>query len=233
MFKQRNTTTPPYRPHIFFHLAFIMLLTFFTTGAALAESWYVIPSAEIPIRSGQGTEYKILAVVPNGLQVEIIEENDPWALVRTPGGTEGWMLRRYLSSDPPLNEIVASLQAQKAQLKEDEEKTGRKYSELLAAYSLNEQELNTCIGDRDNTKKKFQTLQKDTSDVIKIKKNLEQTSLQLQAARQKLAGIQQENNDLQRNTSVKWFLAGGGVLFIGVLIGMINRRSSKRKTSLY
>ena len=87
--------------------------------------------------------------------VEIIEESDPWAKVRTPGGTEGWMLRRYLSSDPPPSEMVDILQTRNEELEKKEEETSRRYDELATAYSQMEQEYNACIADRENIKNKY------------------------------------------------------------------------------
>jgi len=216
------------------YLIFLTLLFFICSGGAvMAATRYVKPSAEIPIRSGQGTEYKILVVVPDGMKVEIVEENDPWALVRTPGGTEGWMLKRYLTDEPPLSEVVASLEAQKTNLMESEAEVRRKYDELVATYSRNEEELNTCILERDETNNRYLELQQDTADVIKIKNDLESRSQELQAARKQLSAVQEENSQLKRNSSIRWFLAGGGVLFIGILLGLLSCRSRRRKSTLY
>lgn len=205
----------------------------FLWSAASAETLYVKPSSEVPIRSGQGTEYKILSVVPDGLMVEIIEESDPWAKVRTPGGTEGWMLRRYLSSDPPPSEMVDILQTRNEELEKKEEETSRRYDELATAYSQMEQEYNACIADRENIKNKYQMLQQDTADVIAIKENLDAANRQAEDARQQLAAIAQENQNMKNSIAIKWFMAGGGVLIIGWMIGLMTGRSRKRKSSLY
>lgn len=206
---------------------------FVSLTAVHAETLYVKPSAEVPIRSGQGTEYKILSVVPDGLQVELLEENDPWARVKTPGGTEGWMLRRYLSEDLPPAELVGILRAQKEELERKEEETSRRYDELSTAYSQMEQEYNACIADREDIGNKYQTLQQDTADVIAIKENLDQANRELEENRQKLAAVLQENRNVKNSIAIKWFMAGGGVLLLGWLIGMMTGRSRKRKSSLY
>lgn len=220
--------------HLFRNLLLAaLLLSFWCTGAVQAATRYVKPSAEIPIRSGQGTEYKILAVVPDGMEVEIIEENDPWAMVRTPGGTEGWMFKRYLSDEPPLSLVVTSLREQYEKLKQTEADIRRKYDELTAAYSQNENDLNACILERDETKNMYLELLEDTADVIKIKKDLDNTALALQATRQELISAEEQNRQLKRNATVRWFLAGGGVLFFGILLGMLSSKSRRRKSSLY
>jgi len=42
--------------------------------------------------------------------------------------------------------------------------------------------------------------------------------------------LTEENTDLNRNQSVRWFLAGAGVLLFGWLIGRISR---KKRAGLY
>lgn len=201
--------------------------------ATLAETWYVKPSAEVPIRSGQGTDYKILSVVPDGLTVSILEEADPWVKVRTEGGTEGWMLKRYLTNDPPLSSRFASLQAQKEKLEQENGKMRLELDELSTANSLNQQELNACIAERDELRNNYQTLQEDTADVIAIKKNLTGKVEEVLLLRQQLTELERKNKNLQNNTSLKWFLAGGLVLITGWVIGLVTGRSRKRKSSLY
>lgn len=216
-----------------FILYTLLVTMFFLSTAARAEDWYVKPSAEVPIRSGQGTEFKILSVVPDGLMVEIVEESDPWVKVRTPGGTEGWMLKRYLSNDPPLSEMVDSLQSDNEKLAQLEEETSRKYDELLTAYTQMEQEYNACLADRDDLRNKYQALRNDTADVIKIKQNLSQATEEVEQIRQKMAEVEEQNRKLEKNMAIRWFMAGGLVLVLGWLIGLVTGRSRKRKSSLY
>lgn len=231
----RKTPPPnPARPSFFFFSLRILLpltVILLCGSQAPAATWYVKPSAEVPIRSGQGADFKILAVVPDGMTVELLEEIDPWARVRTPGGTEGWLLKRYLTSEPPLSSIVASLQAENARLKE----TGlsRKYNELSTAHTQSEQQLSACRAERDEARNNYETLRQDTADVITIQKKLADATSELQETREKLTALEGAKSKQQRNTSILWFAAGGGVMLSGWFMGMLTSRSRKKKTTLY
>ena len=233
MFVLRN----PVLPRLSFRFVLIiflvaLMLTGITCLQAAASAWYVKPSSEVPIRSGQGTGYKILAVVPDGLQVEILEEEEPWAKVRTAGGTEGWMLKRYLSETPPLSQKVALLEGKNTRLAEQADEANRKLVDVSAAHTELEKEFDICIAERDEIGKTYETLRNDTADVMKIKQNLAARSQENQELVKKLATVEQENSDLKRNTALMWFLAGGGLLLIGWIIGMMSGKSRKRKSSL-
>lgn len=220
--------------HVFSLATFLLSLTVIAISVSpvSAATWYVKPSAEVPIRSGQGTQFKILSVVPDGLQVDILEEEEPWVKVRTAGGTEGWMLKRYLSSDPPLVLVVASLEEEKAELEEQAEETSRKLEEISVAHTQLEQEFDTCLTERDEIHTTYEALRQDTADVMKIKQSLVNKTQENQDLKLKLAAVEQQNNNLRRNTALMWFLAGGGLLLIGWIIGMMTGRSRKRKSSL-
>lgn len=218
---------------LFVLLPFIALSLHPMAATAMADTWYVKPSAEVPIRSGQGTEYKILSVVPDGLTVTILEDGDPWVKVRTEGGTEGWMLKRYLSKDPPLTGQVAALRAEKERLEQENKKMLKELEELSAAFSQNQQELNTCIAERDEIRQNYEALRTDTADVVTIKKNLTDRTREVEEIRQQLAVLERENRNLQKDSSLKWFLAGGLVLVTGWVLGLISSRARRRKSSLY
>ena len=113
---------------------FLLILTLFLPFSTilfsgtpvLAKTSYVKPSSEVVVRKGQGIKYKIVAVVKDGVSVKFLEEGDSYAKVRLANGKEGWMLKRFLSDEPPLEQVVASLRTEKEKMKRKEiEATGK------------------------------------------------------------------------------------------------------------
>ncbi|HID98118.1 MAG TPA: TIGR04211 family SH3 domain-containing protein [Thermodesulfobacteriaceae bacterium] len=216
--------------------AFMISLTVVSVvmyGATVfAQTLYVKPSSEVPVRTGQGTGYKIIAVLQDGVRVDVVEEDGAWVKIRTVSGREGWMLRRYLSSDLPLKKVVASLKMQKAQIEKRGAEIYQKLNDVSASYARSQKELNACIEERDKIRESFQALQEDATNVVHIKKALADTVKELEQMRKRQAAIEQENKYLKKNNAVKWFLAGGGVLIVGWIIGLMTGRSRKKKPSL-
>ena len=64
------------------------------------------------------------------------------------------------------------------------------------------------------------------------KKKLTKTLQENRSIKQQLTGLTVENEELKSDDRVNWFLAGGGVLLLGILIGKITNRPKKRKPSL-
>lgn len=199
---------------------------------AHAGTYYVKPSSEIPVRRGQGTQYKIVAVLANGSAVQLLEEQKDWALIGLESGKQGWILRRYLSDAPPLDKQVELLRNEQQVLLDEKRVAEGKLGELVAVNTQVEKDLSTCISSLKATEDSFQSLQEDTVDVVQTKKNLENSQHTIEELNQKLSALQIENAVLQKNETVKWFLAGSGVLLIGWIIGTFTGRSRKKKSSL-
>jgi SH3 domain protein len=214
---------------------FSIILTFsLFVSTAMAQSWYVKPSSEIPIRRGQGTDYKILAIVPDGTEVNIIEENAPWVKVVTQEGKEGWVLKRYLSQEKPLHEVVTILQRKNTDLEEVQAVVSTRNDELTSRNIKLQQDLDNCIVDLTETQQQYQTLVQDTADVILIKENLTKNRGAVVKLQKELSAVSQENKQLKSSQDIKWFLTGGATLIFGCIVGMIFSRSSrKKKSSLY
>jgi SH3 domain protein len=204
----------------------------FSATEVFAESRYVKPSAEIALRTGGGTQYKIIGVVKDGDAVELLEEGDSYALVRLADGKEGWMLKRFLSVAPPLSVIVSSLRAENEKLKQRESEVSRKYEEVSGGFSRSENELQTILAERDRIKSDYRNLQEATADVIKIKEDMLQATKENELLVQEMASLKEENSKLNKDKSIYWFLAGGGVLLVGMSIGRLTSKSRKRKSSL-
>ena len=194
--------------------------------------YYITPSTEIPIRSGKTQKNRIVAIVPDGARVELLEEDGPWACVRTGSGKEGWMLRRYLSKSPPLRDIVDGLKRKNRDLIKETDTLHSKLAAISSESDECKRQLETCIAQADSTRKSYEILKRDSENVVQIKKMLTDTVRELETARQELATSKQKIHGLENSNNIKWFVAGAGVLLIGWIIGLITGRKKRRRTSL-
>jgi len=225
-FKQKQNSTG-----ILFKILMVVILLF-SASAALAQTRYIKPSSEIVVRRGQGNEFKIIAMVKDGVAVEFLEASKTHAKIRLANGKEGWILKRFLSDGPPLEAIVASLRTKNEIVVQKEIDATLKFNAVSATLTQTEQELDATLRERDQLKADYLTLQEDTANTIQMKNDLEKSIKNNEILSQKLATLQLENNSLEDDNSFKWFLAGGGVLVFGMLIGSIFTKSSKRRPSL-
>jgi len=211
----------------------LVLLFCLPANEVFASTWYVKPSAELPLRRGRGTNFKVIAVLGNGSPVTFLEENNGWARVRLKSGKEGWILKRYLGREMPLIDQVAQLKKTNNQLKEKLKETDARFAELMQVNNQREKDLTACMAERDTIKNNFAQLQKDTADVVQTKQRLALVQQQVANLSKSASALQLENTGLKKSSSMIWFITGAGVLLIGWFIGLITgKRNKKRRNSL-
>lgn len=213
-------------------IVMLVLLVLADADDTQAETRYVKPRGEALVRTGQGNEYKIVAVVKEGAAVEMLEENDDYAFVRLSNGVEGWIVRRYLKREPPVDTLVDELQKEKEVLQQKESEAARKIEEMTSMIAAAKTDLDMLVGERDKILSDYQTLQRDTADVMKIRNDMQKTAEENRALVEKIVVLEAENARMKKDRTVNWFLAGGGVLCFGILLGKMPSPSRRRKASL-
>jgi SH3 domain protein len=89
----------------------VLLAALLLPVAAFAESAWVTDQFEITLRSGPSTSNAIQLMLSSGSRLEVLER-DPdsgYSRVRTQGGTEGWVLTRYLMNEASAREQLERL----------------------------------------------------------------------------------------------------------------------------
>jgi SH3 domain protein len=199
----------------------ISLLIWLTAATAVtADTYLVANDSDVPVRSGQGTEYKIVALLKKGEPVTSLEETEYWIRIRTATGREGWMLKRYLSSTPSVDDAFA-LPAQNNQAAQP----------FPAITPVNEPTQNALPTAANVLAEKTPTLHVENL-TPQIEPKLKEQEKEIEELRNKLAAVTQENQELRKNERTEWFLAGGGVLVVGWFLGLISCKARKRKPSL-
>jgi len=205
----------------------LLLLGCLTVSPVMAETRYIKPSLEIPIRRVQDNTSKVVANVPLGASVELVKGEREWSLVRLPNGSEGWVRSRFLSSSPilPTGNLKGGPDGAttdiSARFKELGDESGRLRKELAA-----------CTTDRSTLADKYQTLVGDPNSALHAKTSLGEAQQQIEELQAKLATAQIENTVLKKNESIKWFLVGSSVLVLGWLIGRLTSSTRKKRPSL-
>ena len=196
-----------------------------------AETMYVNDSVKITLRTGQGTNYKVLAMINLGQELEVLQPDDEWTQVKLPSGMEGWVLTRFLTYDKPcrlefgiLKKKYETLSTQSASLLK-ENRIYKEESKRFRTELSGSKEMLAAIS------KSYDTLKKESADFLELKSKYEVTSSQLTDQTKKAKKLEEELSKLVSHRNIIWFLSGAGVLVLGILIGFSARRQ-RRKPSL-
>ncbi|MCK4985747.1 MAG: TIGR04211 family SH3 domain-containing protein, partial [Desulfobacterales bacterium] len=193
-----------------------------------AETMYVSDILKLTLRTGPSTENKILAVIESGQMLDIVKIGDEWSQAQLPSGKEGWVLSRYLTPNETNNIKLQRLETkhknlmiQAAELLEENNRLKAENKKLSTEFEANQKQLVKARTD-------YETLKTEASEFLTLKTRYKRAASQLAEQTAKAEKLEEQLTKLERNTYIKWFLAGSGVLIVGFLIGYSSKRQRRR-----
>jgi SH3 domain protein len=214
-------------------LVFLLLVCWSAASFGQEDSRWITDEFEITMRTGKSTKQSIVRMLSSGTRVELLEldRDSGYALVRTRGGTEGWVLSRYLLSEPPARVTLPELQKRLAegdsglQRLTDENQALKKENRDLARQIADLQRDGSRLQDE------LGEIRELSSNVIQIDEQNRQLSQRLAETEQLLQEMRAENQVLASRSNREWFIVGAAVLFIGMAMGLILPRIRWKKKS--
>ncbi len=183
--------------------------------AASAETRFV--EVEVTLRTGQGTEFGIVRMIRSGTPVEVLEQDrqSGYTRIRMPGGTEGWILTRYLTDSPVgAEELVAARQRI--------DQLARENRELI-------EERNRYMGEADTLAEELARLKDLSSNAIALEDANRGLRSTLIRNEETIGKLEADNQRLRSSVTRDWFLTGAGVLGGGILLGVVLPRLRWRR----
>lgn len=204
-------------------LAWALCLTLLAVGAVRAEkSMYVSDRMQVIVRANPANEAKILEHISTGEVVTVLESNtDGWIRLRTAGGKEGWAISRYFVEEPPAVVRLRDLGPQGKDLSARLEETRKENEGLKRALQQAEAKASQAEAG-------YAKLRVDSADVFKLREEFSKLKEDYEEQGQRLEEMASENESLRFGTNLKWFMAGGGVLLLGWILGMASGRRKRR-----
>ena len=212
--------------------AFIAILT---GAVASAESAWVSDRFEITLRSGPSTSNAIQLMLGSGTELETLETDADtgYTRVRTGGGTEGWVLTRYLMNEPAAREQLATLTSQLT----DEASRGSSLNTQLGAIRSEQERATRRIQTLENEKGSLETelaeIKRTAANVLAIDNQNKDLREQLASEEIRVATLEQENRELSSKTTRYWFMSGALVLVVGMILGLWLPRIRWQRRSRY
>lgn len=109
-------------------------LAFWVASPAVAENAWV-KGAPLNLRSGPGTEFRILASAQPGDRLAVLQKGEAWTKVQLPNGKSGWIAKGYLDPVAPPTVRLAQLEAEAAELRETLSSTSEEAARLRDSNS--------------------------------------------------------------------------------------------------
>jgi len=111
----------------------VMVLTALSATSGLAqESWVMDREVSLTLRTGAGTQYRIIGNLTTGDVATILTRGDGWTKVRTADGKEGWVSAGFLQVSPPARIQLERVEREAEDLRKQVAELSEKTTDLRA-----------------------------------------------------------------------------------------------------
>jgi len=212
----------------------IFLLVFSPFSVIANEVRYVTDQLEITMRSGKGTQHKIIKMLRSGTPLTLIESDDKgYALVANKGGKEGWILSRYLTTQPATTDQLRETEKKRAILTRNVNRLEQQLSQLKQENTTLQKNEHILSQEKKTLTKELNQVKDVASNELIINEDNKTLKSELLTLRRDVQSLQQENATLHDKSDRQWFLTGGSIWVVGMLLGLIlpNLRFRKKRNS--
>ena len=164
-------------------------------SAAYAETQYVTENLSTFLRKGAGEQFKIAGSIQAGEAVTVLDKKDRYTLIRDSKNREAWILSSELSPN-------ASSKLENPKLKSQIQELSLKLNRLDDAWQ----------------QRRTKQAEQQSSELLEQNSQLKR---ELEITKNKNRDLEAMLDAGKREIAIQWFIYGGSVLGVGLLIGLI------------
>lgn len=182
----------------------LTLLALSASAAVHAEETrYVSDDLSTWLRSGPGDNYRLAGTVNAGEAVTLLQTNDStqYAQIRDSNGRTAWIPLKELKSEQSLKSRVPELENQVKTLTD-------KLNNIDSTWNERTADMQKKVSGSDNA-------------INGLKEENQKLKNELIVAQKKVNAANLQLDDKQRTIIMQWFMYGGGVLGVGLLLGLL------------
>jgi SH3 domain protein len=212
-----------------------LLLIFFSPSLGdPATTLYVSDTTlEANLRTGTGSENRIIGLLRPGTEVTLLSEENGWAEVTLQDGRTGWILRRYLSERPPWKVTAESLQQENQKLSVQLAKLRTEHRQLTQENIELKKQVNSQQREMQNLEHDYEELKNSSTTYLNLKMAYENLQDEARKSKARLDQVEKSYRKLKTSTAIRWFLSGAGVLILGWILGSSMARVRRRRSTDY
>lgn len=194
-----------------------------STFVIAEETRYVTDSFSVTMRTGMGTEHKIIRSPTSGVKMTLLEENKQkgYSHVRISNGMEGWILSRYLVRTPSAKTRLSAAEEKAKSLRIQVKKLESQLSATSKSKTGFEKDSSRLNKNNKKLEKELTRIKDIASNQISINKENKTLKEEVLKLKREMQSVQQENMSLADDSAKDWFFIGAGVIIAGIIIGLI------------
>ncbi|KEF32021.1 Arylsulfatase [Marinobacter nitratireducens] len=194
-----------------------------SVAVAQARTVWVDDMLYLPVRSGAGTQYRIIEnALPSGTPLELLETSDSgYTRVRTPKGNEGWVSSQYISETPVAEDQLRRANRELEQARQELAKAKEQLSQVTSERNQLESSETALSSKSQNLQQELQRIKNIAADSINLERRNRELLEENQKIRNDLEVLTAENERLEASKESDFMLLGAGLVLGGVLLALI------------
>lgn len=205
--------------------ALLAILLFFSSISSLqAETMYLNDKLIVPLRSGEGLQYRIVQKgVKSGTLLEVLEQNKAtgYSKVRTPDGIEGYLPTRFLSKTPIARDLLAKAESEMQKAQAQSSSLSKQLKDLQQKNDDLQQNFASLSKKFEKQSNDYTELQNISHNAVSLDKRNTELRLENEKLKNDVELLSAENNRLKDNTTTNNWLVGGGLVVFGMFIAVL------------
>lgn len=201
--------------------------------SAFAATMYISDEMTVPLRRGPSNGHKIInAALPSGLALEVLGEDSAagFTQVRTPNGTEGWIQTQFLVNQPIAKERLAAATKRIETLETQLKSTRENYQDVRGARTEIEGKASELTKENQKLQTEIAEIRRVSATAITQFQENKQLKTDNESLQTQVTQLSDQVRSLERNAMLKWFLAGGGLVLAGFVLGAWIKSRPKRSS---
>lgn len=203
-------------------LSILFLASIAVPVSVSAQSAWVSDEFEITLRSGPSTSNAIQLMISSGTELQVLERDSDsgYTRVRTGGGTEGWVLTRYLMNEPSAREQLQTLTGQLTDANSEGASLNTQLASIRSEYNQAQRRIEALESDKQSLEQDLAEIRRTAANTLAINSDNQQLRQQLSDADIRIDTLEHENRGLISETRHYWIMSGGAMVLLGIILGL-------------
>jgi SH3 domain protein len=191
---------------------------------------YVSDELIVDFRALPSSNGRILKMLDSGTWLEVLEtsEDNEWSRVRIRDGTEGWVRKQYLVSEPIARVRLESASRQVEQLTRTVSDLQKRLEAVQSERSEAEQSTSSLTGEVGELELELAEIKRVSVSAIETEAENQRLNELNARLRAELGELVEERDRLAANVQQRWMMIGGGLVLTGLLFGLIVKSRPRR-----
>ena len=192
---------------------------------AFAETAYITEKLEIPVRSGESREYRIIRYLQAGAQVEMLQTYESgYTKIRDERGREGFVLGRYLVDRAPSFVIAGRLETEVAKQRETIKRLEQDIEALTAQNKSSNESIRMAKDQLAEKEVELKEFLATAGDSITLRNRLVALETERQVLLADNETLRAEKLAARDDSFKSWFALGAITLAVGWFVGLLMPR---------